>query len=123
MPLATDDALTGLGVPAQLAALLGAQPAVLACAGTTQGTAAVIKSRGSELTVADGSHAGAIPPSDAPVMVPFALTNSSSTTAVLYVPVGHTLNGTLNSSVNVAQNKSIYFWQYKSKNWTYILTA
>lgn len=122
MPVATDDALTGLGVPAQLAQLLGAQPAVLTCAGTTQGTAAVLKSRGSELSAA-ASQTGAIPPSTAEVMVPYALTNSSSTTAVLYVPVGHNLNGSLNGSVNVAQNKAIYFWQYKSKNWTYILTA
>lgn len=122
MPVATDDALTGLGVPAQLAALLGAQPAVLTCTGTTQGTAAVIKSRGSELSTA-ASQTGAIPPSDAPIMTPFALTCSTATTAVLYVPSGHNLNGSLNSSVNVAQNKSIYFWQYKAKNWTYILTA
>jgi hypothetical protein len=122
MPVATEDALAGLGVPAQLSALLGAQPAVLTCAGTSQTTAAVLKSRGSELTAA-ASQTGAIPPFDAPIMTPYALTNSSSTTVVLYVPVGHNLNSSLNGSVNVAQNKSIYLWQYKAKYWTYILTA
>lgn len=122
MPVATDDALTGLGVPAQLAAVMGATPVVIAGAGTSQATAAIIKSKGAELT-ASASQTGLIFPAVAPVMEPYALTNSSATTAVIYVPVGHNLNGTLNSSVNLAQNKSIYVWQYKPKNWTYILTA
>ncbi len=122
MPVATEDSLTGLGVPAQLAAVLGAQPKVVAGAGTTQGTATTLVSRGAEVTAA-ASQTGVIPPSDAPIMTPYALTNSSSTTAVVYVPSGHYLNSSQNASVNLAQNKGLYLWQYKSKYWTYILTA
>jgi len=122
MPIATEDSLTGLGVPTQLATLMGAQPKVVAGAGTSQTTAATLVSRGAEVT-ASASQTGVIPASDAPIMTPFALTNSTSTTAVVYVPVGHYLNSSQNASVNLAQNKAIYLWQYKSKYWTYILTA
>ena len=122
MPVATEDALTGLGVPAQLATLMGAQPKVVVGTGTSQTTAATLVSRGAEVTAA-ASQTGVIPTTDAPIMTPYALTNSSSTTAVVYVPVGHYLNSSQNASVNLAQNKALYLWQYKAKYWTYILTA
>src|SRR5258708_7125933 len=122
MPVATEDALTGVGVPAQLAVILGAQPAVVVAKGTSQTTAAVLTSRGAEITAAS-SQTGVIPDAASPIMTPFALTNSSATTAIVYVPVGHSLNGSSNGRVYLSQNKSIYFLQYKSKKLTYILTA
>jgi hypothetical protein len=124
MPEATSDALAGLGMPAQLAALIGGNPSALTCVGTTQVGAAIIKSKNTELVTA-ASNTAAIFPSNAAVMEPYWITVQSATAAVLWVPVGHTLNGTLNSSVlsgtGMIQFRSIIIWQYKVKNWTYIL--
>lgn len=122
MPEATADALTGLGMAPQMAALLGGNPNLLNGTGTTQGTAAVLKSKNTELNPA-ASQTGFIPPSSAAVMEPYWLTNQQATTAVVYVPVGHNLNASLNGSVNVAQGKTLILYQYKPKNWGYNLSA
>lgn len=122
MPEGTSDALLGLGMPAQLAAVLGGNPSILVCAGTTQTTAAVVKTKNVELTAAGGAT-GAIPPSIFPVMENIKLYNSSGTTAVIYVPVGHTLAGTLNGSLNLATTKACEIYQYKPKFWAYNLSA
>lgn len=122
MPEGTSDALMGLGMPAQLAALLGGNPSVLVCAGTTQGTAATVKTKNVELTAAGGAT-GVIPPAIFPVMENILFFNSSATTAVIYVPVGHTLNGSLNGTLNLLQNKAAYIYQYKPKFWASNLTA
>ena len=122
MPEATGDDLTGFGFSSQQAALLGAQPNKTTGVGTAQSGAAVLISRMTELNPASSNTAFVIP-TDAKVMNPYFLTNQQSTTALVYVPSGHSLNGTSNASVSVAQNKSLIVWQYKSKNWTYVLTA
>jgi hypothetical protein len=122
MPVATNDDLTGFGFSPQQSALLGGNPAVLTCTGTASTTAATLKSRNTELSPAS-SQTGAIPPSDAKVMAPYFLTNAQSTTAVVYVPAGHTLNTSGGASFNLAQYKAAIFWQYKPKNWTYVILA
>ena len=128
MPISTSDALTGLGTPAQLAAVMGANPNVLTTKGTTQGGAAVLLSRNTELSPA-ASQTGAIPPATAGVMEPYFLinTSASSTTAKVYVPVGHTLstptNGGLNGSFSLPVSTSAIFWQYKPKFWAVNLSA
>jgi len=118
MPISTTDALTGLGFSGQQAALMGGNPTVLTCTGTTQGGAAILKSRNTELSPAS-SQTGAIPPSSASVMEPYFLTNQQATTATVYVPSGHYLNSSQNGSTTVAQGASLIFWQYKPKYWTY----
>lgn len=122
MPVADSDNLIGLGMPAQLANVCGAKANALTTTGTSQTTAATMKSRNTELVTA-GSQTGAIPPSNAQVMEPYFITNQQSTTGVVYVPVGHYLNSVQNASVNVAQYKSLILWQYKKGYWTYNLTA
>ena len=121
----TSDALMGFGMPSQQASQLGANPNALTTTGTSQTTAAVLKSRNTELVTA-ASQTGAIPPATAGVFDLYFITNQASTPAVVYVPVGHTLNGSLNGTVasgSLAQFKTVILYQYKSKNWTYILTA
>jgi hypothetical protein len=122
MPVASADDAAGFGFSAQQSELIAANPSLLTCAGTTQATAAVIKSRNSELSPA-ASQTGAIPPSTAKVMAPYFLNNQQSTTAVVYVPVGHYLNSVLNASVNLVQYKSIILYQYKKGYWAYNLSA
>lgn len=120
--MASANELMGLGTPPQLAALTGANPQTVTCAGTAQGTATAILSKCAELSAAS-SQTGAILPSDGPLYQPFFVFTSSSTSAVVYAPSGHTLNGSSNGSLTVAQNKAATFWQYKKGFWASILTA
>lgn len=120
MPQATD--LMGVGIPAEAARELGNTANIVTCAGTSQTTATTIKTSNSEL-VAAGSATGAILPSSAKVGTPYYMNCSSSTSAVVYVPVGQLLNGVTNDSVTLAQKKAAILWQYKLNNWTSVVTA
>lgn len=122
MPVATSDALTGFGMPPQLAALLGGNPSALTCVGTAQTGAAVIKSKNTELVTAGGATA-CVFTSGVGVMEPYFFTQASSTSGLIFVPSGHSLNGSANASLTLAQYKGAIMWQYKLKQWTYILTA
>lgn len=122
MPLSTADSFTGFGVPAQLANLLGANASLLNCVGTAQSGAAVVLSRNTELNTSGGATA-AVFPSDAGVMQPYFIVNPDATTGLVFVPSGHTVNGSLNGSVSIAQNKAAIIWQYKPKFWASVLTA
>lgn len=126
MPVASADTLMGLGLPAQLAQLLGGNPSQLTTTGTTQATAVTIKSTNTELLTAASQTGALLPisPDNANVMVPYVITNPTATAGVIYAPVGHTLNGVASSTgQSLAQNKSLIVWQYKPTKWASILTA
>lgn len=120
MPQASD--LTGLGVPPQVASALGNQATAVTCAGTAQTTATAILSHLAELTAAS-SQTGAILPATALVGTPYYVFSAASTSAVVYVPSGHYLNGSQNAGLTVAQNKGAVLIQYKKNYWTSVLTA
>lgn len=120
----TDTDLTGLGMSPYLAAELGNAPNLVTCAATSSQTGATaILTKNSELSAADSSHNSAILPAGAKVGSPFWVFGASSTSAIVYVPVGHNLNGSLNAGLTVAQNKGALLFQYKLKNWMSIITA
>lgn len=119
MPQADD--LAGLGVSPLVADALGNTANTLTCAGTTQATAATIKTTNTELSAAS-NQTGAVLPTTAKIGTPYYFACSSSTSAVVYVPVGHSLAGNINDSATVAQNASLILWQYKSKNWAKQIT-
>lgn len=121
MPEATSDALLGLGMPAQLAALLGANPSVVNGTGTAQAGAGKVLTRNAELNTSGGQTAVVIP--NTGVMEPYFFVNPDATAALVFPPVGHTLNGTLNASLSVAQNKAAIIWQYKPTFWCSVLTG
>ncbi len=120
MPTATD--LVGLGMPPQLANVLGNEPSAVTCAGTAQATATIAKSKNVELTAAS-SQDGAIVAADSLIGSAHYFFNSSATTAKVYCPVGATMNGSSNGSVSIAQNKGAFVWQYKKGAWASVLTA
>ena len=127
MPVATEDALTGLGMAPQLADLLGAQPNTQAGTGTSQTGATILKNQSVEVT-ASGGNTNFILPSgsgfDYGPNIPYHLYNSSGTTAVINAPVGQTLNGTLNGTLSLTtSNRAAIIWQYKKGFWASILTA
>ena len=120
MPKAAD--LMGAGLPAQLSAVLGNDPNPVTCAGTTQGAATTVLTHNSEL-VTGASATGAILQSSALVGTPWYFYNSTATTAKVYAPSGHYMNGVLNSSVSIATTLGCFVWQYKKGYWASVLTA
>ena len=119
----TREDLTGLGMAPELASVLGNTNTALTCTGTSQTTAAAILSHNPELN-AQSSQTGAILPSGAKIGTPYYITNGtvSATGAVVYVPVGHWLNGTLNSPYTIGQAKASILWQYKKSWWAALPT-
>jgi hypothetical protein len=122
MPVATCDALTGLGIPPHVADLLGGNATAQNGKGTTQSGATVLLGKNVELDAASGNTAYVFP-STAEVMVPYFLTNQGSAAALVFVPSGHTLNVTANGDLSIATSTSAIMWQYKPKHWCYILSA
>ena len=126
MPQETD--LTGLGMAPGLAVELGNQASTLVClASSTQTGAAKVLTKNVELTAADASHNSAILQSSDKVGSPFYFFTSTSTSAIVYVPVGDYLNGSQNAGLTIAQNKGAIMWKYKVLAsvgyWTSTLTA
>lgn len=116
MPTSSD--LCGVGYAPEQAMLIGNDANVVVGTGTSQGTAATIKSHMPEIN-AQSSQTGAILPSGAKVGTPYYITNgtTSATSAVIYVPTNHFLNGTINSGYTIAQAKAGILYQYKKGWW------
>jgi hypothetical protein len=115
----TEDDLTGLGMAAQLSAELGNQPTGLTCTGTTAAAAAVIKTKNTALN-AQTAQTAAILPSGAKIGSPFWVWNGtvSGASALVFVPVGHTLFGSLGTNpVTIAQNRGAMFFQLQKSQW------
>ncbi len=120
MPTQTD--LTGVGMPPLQASILGNQPQAVTCAGTAQTTATAMLTHNTVLTAA-GSQTGAILPSGGLMGTPYWTACASSTSAVIYCPSGHSLNGLSNNSLTLAQNKAAVLMRYAGNQWFSIITA
>lgn len=117
--MSTADSLTGYGMSPQLASLLGGNPAAITgAANNSQIGAAKIISHNAELVPGSTTNSF-IPSPSAGVYEIYFMNNQQTTTANVFVPVGHNLNGSLNGSTTVAQHATLIFWQYKPKNWTF----
>lgn len=115
--------LMGVSLPPTLSSMLGNDDTTLVTTGTTQATAATIKSHNVTLTTA-GSQTGAILPSGALIGTIYYVSNPAATTGIVYGPVGSTLNGAASTTgLNVAQNKTAIFWQASRGVWVSLLTA
>jgi hypothetical protein len=115
MPQAND--LMGYGMPPSLAGELGNTPVALNGAGTTQTTATLITEKAVTVT-GSSSATGVIFPAMAKIGTPYYITSIGSTAAKVWPPVGHTLNGSLNTGVTFsAQYASGIFMQISSKVW------
>lgn len=124
MPVASQDALTGFGMSAQMADLLGAQPyAAGAGVGTSQPTVVSIRSKSTEVTPTGGNTAYLL--NTFGISEPIFIYNSaaSAVTALVFPPSGGTMLGSLNGSVSIAQNKGAWIWQYKKGFWAAVVSA
>lgn len=119
-------ALMGLGMAAQQAALIGAAPnARGAGAGTAQVGAKTVLSKNTEVTPTAGQTAYILPAGS--IFENYQFFNSAATavSALIYSPVGSTMNGSASTStpVTIPQNKCAIIWQYKPGFWTSIIAA
>ena len=97
----TSDDLLGYGMGPFLAGLLGNPVQSINGAGTTQITATAINTHMAEVTGA-GSATGVILPSAAKIGTPYYVASIGATAAKIWPPVGHTLNGSLNTGVTMS---------------------
>lgn len=118
---ASTTALMGLGVQGELADIIGADYFLAVGVGTTQAGARSLIGDNAELSASGGQTDVVLPVSQQIMEAIFAV-NPSATTARVWVPVGHTLNGTINTNLSIVTNKSAIFWQYKPKFWFSLLS-
>ncbi len=106
--MATSADLMGLGTPPAVADLLGFTPATVAGATTAQATGTLIGTAFTLATTSGGATAFRLPTS--PVGAPLYFFNTSATAALVYPPVGGSINGgSTNASVSVGQNTGLVF--------------
>lgn len=121
MSLAVD--LMGVGLPAEQALRLGYSPVTLAGVGTAQVGAAAIKTNFVNATTAVGQTAFVLP-SDAELMVPYILVNTTATAALVFPPTGGTINaGAANASASIGQNLARSFMRISATAWISFLAA
>lgn len=122
--MATIQALMGTGVPPLTAGLLGTSVQAVAGAGTAQGTAtAILKDSKIVQVTGASSNTGAILPDDAQIGDIFYVSSLASDDAVIYCPVGHTLNGTSNGGCTFSAEGTIIFIRTGLTTWVCTGTA
>lgn len=122
MALAID--LMGVGLPQEQATRLGfSDLTTLAGIGTAQVGAAAIRVNNILATTAGGATAFVLP-SDAELELPYLVTNSSATAALVFPPSGGTINAAAaDASVSIAQNLARMFIRKSATRWVSFLTA
>lgn len=109
--------LIGLGVPAGQANAIGNTVQTLAGVGTAQTGAKAVQVNLALLTTTGGATAFIV--SDAvPIGGQVTMFNSSSTTALIYPPVGGAFDGgSTNASVSLVQNAGLTFTRLSTTSW------
>lgn len=107
--MATPTALCGVGIAAMAAAVLGNELTTATATGTgSQTNSVAVKSSMVKLVAAGGTDSFILPASDVfsdLIGKPIFLTNASGTTAVVFCPVGATMNGSSNGSFSIPNAK------------------
>jgi hypothetical protein len=123
--MATETDLVGLGVsPLMAQKLLGFQPTIITAIGTVQSGASTVQSRLVTVQAATGATAIIIAKNsslDSPIVVANPGTIGSAAPALVFVPVGHTLNNGTNTVVNqpytLPTYSMVYMWQTQIGQW------
>jgi len=122
--LAADLGQVGLNM--QAAEVLGFSAlTTIAGVGTAQsGGAAIPRYVNNVLATTSSGQTALVLPSNAPLEYPYFVTNSSSTTALVFPPSGGAINAAAgDASVNVAQNLARIFIRKSSTRWVSFLAA
>lgn len=124
MSLAVD--LMGVGLPQEQATRIGTSDlTTIAGVGTAQsGGAAIPKWTTNVLATTAGGATAFVLPSTAELEQWYMVTNSSSTTALVYPPSSGTINAAAaDASVSIAQNLARIFIRKSSTRWISFLAA
>jgi len=114
----TPDDLMGFGMAPFVAGELGNRPNTVVCSGTVQSGAAAIIEHLSLINAANSGSLAAILPSSGKVGTPYFISGGGTSAPRIFCPVGQTLNGTVNGSINFsASNASGLFIQMTLNNW------
>lgn len=120
--MATTADLMGLGMPGPLAAIIGNTPTAVTGIGTSQASGAVLRSMTSCVT-SGGATAYTIS-ANASISRLFFVFNGSSTTALIYPPVGGAIGGgATDAAFSLAQGKSVIIWRFSTNVFPAVLTA
>jgi hypothetical protein len=122
--MATETDLCGLGMAPQLAAKLGAQPSNIIGVGTAQSGAPTILTKNATIQSATGATAAILNPS-ADLGTQYWVVNpgtiASAASALIFVPVGHTLSNGTNAVINQPYTlpafSAVILWQAQLKQW------
>lgn len=120
MPQSAD--LMGFSMPFDLAGELGNNPQAVAGSGTTQtGTPGAILSHMAEVTGTSSNTAAILPVGK--IGTPYYIASVGGTAAKIYVPSGHSLNGTSNGAATFSGTGLLIFIQTSLKKWWVTGTA
>lgn len=115
--MATPTVLMGVGLPDQLAKLLGKNIVTLAGTGTTQALGKVIKANTVLMTTSGGATAFTLS-TDWAVGDQVQVFNTSATAALLYPPSGSAFDGgSTDASVSIPQNASKTYTRVTTTSW------
>lgn len=121
--MALTASLMGLGMPAELASILGNTPATLAGVGTAQTGATSLSSSMANLTTSSGQTAFVLRGTSSISRI-FFLCNTTATTALIFPQAGGTIQGlSQDASFSLAQNKSCLIWHFSTLLWIPLLSA
>ena len=122
--MATATNMMGVGYSAEQAVLMGSGAvAAVTAAGTTAGTATVLKKAQNNVAVTAAGGADSIKlPADADLMVPYIIYNPSGTTANVFPPTLGTINGgtATTGSIALTTLKAIVLYRYSSTGWLWV---
>lgn len=122
--LATD--LMGVGMSSEQAIRLGSSAlSTIAGVGTAQtGGAAIPKDVNNVLATTAGGQTALVLPSTAEIGLPYLVTNSSATAALVFPPSGGSINAAgADASVSIAENLARTFIRLSSTRWISFLAA
>jgi hypothetical protein len=121
--MASSGELIGLGMAPKLSGLVGNLPSAKTGVGTAQATATPITTNFTVLTTAGGATAFLLPTVPAGAG-PYFLFTATSTTAVIFPPVGGSIQGAAtDAKFDLAQNKGALFYKISSTAWAVNLSA
>lgn len=124
MSLATD--LMGLGLPPEQGVRLGYSAlTTIAGVGTAQaGAAAIPNGTNNVLATTAGGATAFVLPSTAELNVPYLVTNSTATAALVFPPTSGTINAAAaDASVSIAVNLARIFIRLSTNRWISFLAA
>lgn len=122
MSLAND--LVGIGMVPEQALRLGFTPRTQAGVGTAQGGSPINKDTNMVTATTTAGQTAFTLPSNAELLVPYMLFNSTADAALVFPPTGGFINAAaVNVSVSVAQNITRMFMRLSTTRWASWLAA